>query len=419
MKMNRITALSLVLAILPLTSSTASEYWPEFRGPQGNGHAVGSILPTEFGEELNISWKTPIHGKGWSSPVAWKNQIWLTTAAENGKEMYAVCIDFASGKVIHNLCVFKNEEPRFCHPTNSYASPTAAIEEGRIYVHFGSYGTAAIDTATGEKVWERRDLECNHWRGPGSSLVIHEDRIFVAYDGYDYQFVVAFDKHSGDIAWRKNRNIDYATTNGDLKKGYSTALVLKGKDNTQLISSSAMETISYNADDGSELWRLRHGGMNAATRPVHGNGIVYLSPGDAGPNTLVAVRADGHGQLSDESIAWKVKSGTSKRPSFILTESMLFMVTDDGIAKCFDAETGKRIWQKRLGGNFRSSPILSNGLIYCFDQDGSSYVFAAAKEFKLIAKNQLENGCQASPSVLGNSLIVRTTKNLYRIEQSD
>ena len=420
LKMNRFTIFSLVFScFLPLTSLTASEYWPEFRGPLGNGEAADSKVPTVFSETKNIRWKTPIHGKGWSSPVAWKDQIWVTTASEDGKEMFAVCIDSESGKVVRNLSVFKNPEPRFCHPTNSYASPTPIIEDGRIYVHFGSYGTAAIDTKTGERIWERRDIECNHWRGPGSSLVIHEDRIFVAYDGFDHQFVVAFDKNSGDTLWRKDRNIDYETTNGDLKKAYSTALVVQDANRTQVISASAMETISYDPNDGAELWRVRHGGMNAATRPVHRNGIVYLSPGDAGPNTLVAVRTDGSGKLSDENIAWKVKSGTSKRPSFILSDDLLFMVTDDGIAKCYEADSGKRVWQHRLGGNFRSSPIIANNLIYCFDQDGKAYVFAAEREFKLIAKNELENGCQASPGVLGNSLIVRTTKDLYRIEQID
>ena len=146
--------------------------WPEFRGPTADGHAEQSELPTQIGEKDNVAWKTPIHGKGWSSPVIWENQVWLTTATADGKKMSVVCADLQSGALVHDFTLYENGEPDFCHPTNSYASPTPAIEAGRVYVHFGKYGTCCIDTATGKPIWNRTNLECDHFRGAGSSPIL-------------------------------------------------------------------------------------------------------------------------------------------------------------------------------------------------------------------------------------------------------
>ncbi len=201
----------------------AEDAWTQFRGPKGNGHAESQNLPLTWSEEENIQWKTEIPGKGWSSPVVWKNQIWLTTATVDGKKMSALCVDAETGKVIKNLLIYENVKPDFCHDTNSYATPTPVIEEGRLYVHFGKYGTACLDTNSGKILWSRRDFECDHFRGPASSPILFQNRLFVAYDGFDVQYVVALDKHTGKTLWRKDRGIDYRTSNGDRKKAYSTA----------------------------------------------------------------------------------------------------------------------------------------------------------------------------------------------------
>ena len=189
-------ATTLVTAIL-LSQPAASQNWTEFRGPSGTGISAARDLPLQWSESENIQWKLEIHGKGWSSPVSWDNQLWLTTATEDGKKLYAICVERSTGRVLHDILVFENKEPRFCHPTNSYASPTPTIEKGRVYVHFGSYGTACLDSSSGKVLWTRRDLPCNHWRGPGSSPIIDDDNLIVAYDGYDLQFVVAMNKRTG------------------------------------------------------------------------------------------------------------------------------------------------------------------------------------------------------------------------------
>jgi outer membrane protein assembly factor BamB len=314
-----------------------------------------------------------------------------------------------------HIVVFENESPQFCHPTNSYASCTPVIEEGRIYVHFGSYGTACLDTASGDKIWQRRDLHCNHWRGPGSSPIVHGDKLIVAYDGYDYQFVVAFDKNSGKTAWRRDREIDYGTDNGDRKKAYSTATAFEHSGRTQIISPSATESIAYDPDSGDVLWRVRHDGMNAAAKPLYANGLVYIAAG-SGPLSLIAVKPDGSGDVTDTHIEWGFSKSAPKRPSQIIVGELMFMINDEGVASCIDAKTAKIMWQKRVGGEYRASPIVANGRIYFFSRDGTTPVIEAAEDYKLLAKNKLENGFQASPAVAGNSLYLRTITDLYCVE---
>ena len=366
-----------------------------------------------------MKWRVDIHGKGWSSPVIWKEQIWLTTATEDGKQMYAICVDRETGRIVHDILVFENEQPRFCHPTNSYASPTPIVEEGRVYVHFGSYGTACFDTATAERLWERRDLPCDHWRGPGASPILYNGRLYVAFDGYDLQYVVALDKQTGATVWRKDRDIDYGSDDGDLKKAYCTCQVITHHGRTQLISPSAAQTIAYDPDTGAELWRVRHGGMNTATRPLYAHGLVFITVGDAVgaiKPTLLAVRPEGTGDITAEGIAWKMDMTAPKRPSPLVVDDLLFTINDDGVAMCLEAATGEVVWRKRIAGNYRASPIYAAGRIYLANLEGDVTVIAADRQFQQLASNHLEHGFQASPAVQGNSLFLRSTQRLYCIQ---
>lgn len=415
--MRRTISLLILLAIL--SPSSASENWPQFRGPNGDGLAESTKLPRTWSEKENILWKTPIHGKAWSSPVIWGEQVWLSTATEDGKRLSAVCVDKKNGKILHDLLLFEVAKPQFCIPYNSYASSTPAIEEGRVYIHFGSPGTACLDTKTGKKLWERTDIECDHFRGAGSSPVIHGDKLLLTFDGADKQFVMALDKKTGSTLWRKDRDIKYAPSkDGDIKKAYSTPTLIEVDGKVQMISPAAEATIAYDAANGDELWRVVHGGMNEACRPVVGHGLVFLTSGHT--KNLLAVK-QGKGDLSKE-VAWRTNRGVPTRPSMTLKGDLLFLLSDDGIASCLNAKTGEQHWQERVGGKaFSASPILANGYLYCTDEggkDGSlgkTYVINAAKDYKLVATNELEYGCMASPAVSGDTLFIRTKKHLYAI----
>jgi outer membrane protein assembly factor BamB len=338
----------------------------------------------------------------------------MTTATENGKELFAVCVDRDSGRVVRDLLIFKIPEPQFCHAFNSYASSTPVIEKGRVYVHFGSPGTACIDTASGKVLWARQDLPCDHFRGAGSSPILYGDLLVVALDGYDYQYVVALDKNTGKNVWKRDRDIDYGSDNGDIKKAYCTATVIDVAGKPQLVYPSAGDTIAYEPATGQELWRVHHGGMNAAARPLFGHGRLYINTA-AGGLKFFALRVGGTGDVTGD-IDWKCSQGTSTRSSQLLVGDHIYMVSDAGIATCLDAHTGKAVWQKRLEGEFTSSPLGAEGRVYYSNQDGKTFVVAAQPEYKLLATNALDAGCMASPAVYDKAIYLRTKTHLYRIE---
>jgi outer membrane protein assembly factor BamB len=412
---------SIAFVILSVAGTVcAGENWPQFRGPHGSGRADMAKLPLTWSEKQNIVWKTAIHDKGWSSPVVWGEQVWLTTAKEDGKQLFAVCVDRASGKVLHDLKVFDVEAPsELWRKFNSFASPTPAIEEGRVYVHFGTYGTACLDTQSGKTLWQRRDLHCDHFRGAASSPVLYGDLLYLTFDGYDAQYVVALNKKSGATVWRKDRAIDYKTTNGDAKKAFGTPSILEIAGKPQLISPAAMATLAFDPKTGVELWKVYHGGMNVTAPPLYGQGKVFLCTGDGGLR-LLAVRPEGSGDLTREHIAWKVSEGKANVPSRsspILVDDLLYMMSEGGIVSCLEAKTGKPLWQGRVGGKFWGSPIYADGRLYFFDEAGHGHVVAAGRAWKKLASNQLDDGCRATPAVAGNALFVRTLTHLYRIEE--
>lgn len=412
---------AILFGILALAgSSFGSDNWPQFRGPHGDSRADDAKLPLTWSEKKNIVWKTAIHDKGWSSPVVWGDQVWLTTAAANGKQLFAVCVDRASGKVRHDRKVFDVDKPSaLWRKYNSFASSTPAIEEGHVYVHYGTYGTACLDTKSGETLWQRRDLHCDHYRGAGASPVLYGDLLFLTFDGFDKQYVAALNKKTGATVWKKDRAINYRTTNGDYKKAWGTPAIRVVDGKPQLISPAAMATLAYDPQTGEELWKVYHGGMNVTAPPLYGQGKVFLCTGDGGLR-LLAVCGGGHGDVTATHIAWTLKkSCVPSRSSPILVGDLLYMVNEGGIVSCLEAKNGAVVWQERVGGKFWASPLYAGGRLYLFDADGRGQVLAAGRTWQKLATNQLDAGCRASPAAAGNALFVRTLTHLYRIEQRD
>lgn len=394
----------------------AGDSWPQFRGPRGAGHADDAHVPLHWSETENVAWKTAIHDKGWSSPVVWGDQVWMTTARADGTQMFAICIDRSTGKIVHDIKLFDVEHPAFCMPFNSYASPTPAIEAGRVYVHFGSYGTECLDTATGAVLWARHDLPCNHFRGPGSSPILYDGMLFINFDGFDYQYIVALDAKTGATIWKKDRTIDYGTDNGDYKKAFCTPSIIEANGLAQLVSPAAVATIAYAPRTGEELWTVRHGGMNAAAPPQFADGNVLITSGDGGLK-LIAVRPDGKGDVTRTNIVWKYGRSVPSRTSPIVVGNLLYMVHEHGIASCLEVDTGHNVWQERIGREFCASPVYAGGYLYFADLDGATTVLEPGRAFKRVAVNQLDDGCMASPAVAGRDLFLRTKTHLYCIRK--
>ena len=419
-------------------NGTTEDYWNQFRGPNGDGKATATHLPIEFNETKNVRWKVPIHDKGYSSPVVWDNQIWVTTAREDGRELFAICVDLESGDILHDIKVFDVAEPQLEHADlNSHASPTPIVEEGRIYVHYGTYGTACLDTKTGEKLWERRDLNCDHRVRPASSPIIDEGTLFLTFDGVDVQFIAALDKNTGDTLWLQHRKVDSnfedvlrakgvkdieATKKekpNDNRKSYATPTIITFQGKKQLVSPAAEVTISYNPKTGDELWRVRHEGWgwNVACRPIFAHNLVYFTTGVE--KLLLAVDPSGAGDVTDSHIVWRNRKGTPEIPSPLVIDDLMFTVNEGGVVSCVEAKTGEMIWRARVSGKHWASPLYAGGNIYFFSMDGRVSVISAGRAFKLLARNEFDGEFIASGAVAGNALILRSLTHLYCIEETN
>jgi outer membrane protein assembly factor BamB len=413
--MRRLLITSAVLLLTMTGATGADENWPGFHGPRQNSHSDSTGLPLVWSETENIVWKTPMHGSGWSSPVVWGDQMWLTTATDDGKQSFAVCVDRQSGKIVYDLKLFETANPENTRQYNTFASPTPVIEEGRVYVTFGSYGTACLDTRSGDVLWTRRDLRCLHWRGPASSPILFGNLLIMHFDDYDFQYVIALDKRTGETVWKKDRTIDYGTDNGDEKKAYGTPIVIEVNGRKQLISQAAKATIAYDPQSGEELWRIRYDGHSTAARPVFGHGLLFMLSGTQ--KKLFAIRPDGRGDVTASHVVWEYGKGMPRHPSPLLIGDLIYVVDDGGVMTCLEARTGKIVFAERIGGDYWSSPLFADGRIYCFSEQGKTAVVAPERKLRILATNQLEGTFRASPAVSGRSLILRSEKFLYRIEQ--
>jgi outer membrane protein assembly factor BamB len=301
-----------------------------------------------------------------------------------------------------------------------------------LYAHFGSYGTACVDTANGDVLWQRDDLRCRHYRGPSSSVVLCDNLVILTFDGVDLQYTVALDKRTGKNVWKTDRDVEWndqdvtgkgveeakRMLDGDHRKAHSTPLLFTAADGSQqLLSVGAMAAFAYDARNGQALWRVNFDDFSVAPRPLYRDGIAYLVTGITHPE-LWAIRTDGSGDVTNSQVRWRLNSRVAKTASPLLIDGLIYMVSDDGIINCIDAETGEPVWSRRIGGRFAASPIYAGGSeprIYFCDQDGKTTVTKPGRKFEQLAANTLDDGCMASPAVDGKGLILRTKTQLYHI----
>ncbi len=388
----------------------STEGWPEFRGPTGQGHSSSNHLPLTWSETENIVWKAPIPGRGWSSPVLLEREIWVTAAAEGGKSLRAVAIDSDDGSLLHDIEVFRIPEPPAIHEKNGYASPTPILEGDRIYVHFGAQGTAAVDRS-GNVVWKTQQLQYKYGNGSGGSPALVGDLLIINCDGTDRQYVVALDKNTGQVRWKRER------VDGD--QAYSTPLAIRVGESEQVISTGGNRASAYDPRTGEELWWIHYQAFSLVPRPVLGEGLVYITtgPGSGSPTALIAVVLGGKGDVTDSHVAWKWTKGVSRIASPLLVGDELYFVRDNGILTCLDAKTGQPHYRQRLNGEFSASPIYAAGRIYWLSESGETVVIEPGANYKELARNQLDSATLASPAVVGDALFIRTESHLYRIEE--
>jgi outer membrane protein assembly factor BamB len=417
----------LLLALLLPSAGIGAADWPEFRGPTADGHAPdGSTLPTTWSETSHVAWKTALPDKGWSTPVIWGSQVWLTSATEDGKRQSVHCLDKATGQILHQQLLFENPAPSPLGNTrNTYASPSCVVEEGRVYVHFGSYGTACLDTATFATRWTRRDLPCEHYRGPASSPVLFGNLLILTFDGSDHQYLAALDKETGNTVWKRDRGTSFndltpegvPSHEGDMRKAFNTPVFLRRDDTTWMISPGAKAAWAYDPLSGKELWSVHWKEHSSASRTVFDQERIYLNTG-YGKSQLWAVTIDpaATGELSGSHVAWKNDKRMPNRCSPVIVGNRLYALSDQGVLSCLDTATGAEVWAERISEiPFSASLLAAGDLVYAFDEAGLGVVVRHGDTFRKVAENRLDTGMFASPATDGEALYLRTTTHLYKI----
>lgn len=387
-------------------SPLAAEDWPQFRGPDGQGHADETPVPLTWSETANVAWRTPIEGRGWSSPIVVGEQVWLTTAIESAGSLRAVVLHRQSGEVLYDIEVFRKEDLGRINAKNSHASPTPVSDGQFVYVHFGAQGTACLST-DGQIVW-RTELAYGQHHGPGASPILWRGLLIVSCDGVDAQYVIALDKRSGRPVWQKHRQG---------KNAYTTPLVIEHNGAEQLIAAGGDGVWSYDPKNGQELWHFSYEGHSVIPRPVYRDGLLYVCSGYWTPS-LYALRVDGRGDITTSHRVFTVRRGVPFTPSPLLIDDRLILLSDRGIATAIDPKSGQELWSRRLGGNYSASPVYAQGRIYLLSEEGVATVLSAEGECEQLAVNELPGQALASPAVADGAIFLRTDEAVYCLRES-
>ncbi len=425
----------IVCGLLP---NGAAAQWERFRGPGGQGNADRCTLPSEFSMEQHALWRTELPGKGWSSPVVAGEQVWVTTAIaqeataeevaarlarEKNKDLKevagtillrAICIDWKTGRILHDVALGEFGDPDPINPLNSFASPTPVIDNGRVFCHFGNYGTWCLDASTGKVIWKTQ-VVVDHSVGPGSSPIVYGPNLILVCDGIDAQFVVSLNASDGQQRWKTKRP-PVRAENVEMHKAYTTPIVIEVEGKTQIVTPTAQWICAYDPSDGKEIWRAEHGdGFSTSPSAIYWKGLVVFSTGYMRPE-LVAVKPTGQGDVTQTHIAWRSKRGAPNKPSPIGVGDYLYAVSDTGIVTQWDVNGNER-WQERLGGNFSASPIESEGRLFVMSHESMVTVFEAGGGYRELGRSELagEGRLMASPAIVDGDLLIRSEKSLMRL----
>ena len=411
-----------VWASAGLSTVVGADSWPKFLGPNGNNVSDAKGLPLEWNEKkgTNIKWKVALPGEGWSTPVIGGDRAYCTTALDAGKSLRALCLSLADGKVLWDVEVFQNETVPPKHNRNSYASPTPLLEGDRLYVTFGTMGTACLAAGDGKKIWENRELHWDHQNGPGGSMAGHGELLLIPCDGSDVQFEAALSKKDGKVVWRSERSAKplLAERPADMHKAYGTPVILNVGGQPTSFTTGAQRLYALDPLTGKERWFVHYApGFSNVPVPVTDGKALYISTGFQKPEIWAIKLEPGNGDATETHVLWKQKKGAPTESTPVVVGNRLFMVNSGGIATCLNTADGNIVWQERLGPDFAATPLVAEGRLYFFDTWNKAYVVEVADTFKLLATNRLESGCMASPVPYGKALIVRTKTHLFRIEQ--
>lgn len=460
--------IAFVLATLSLSARAPELAWPQFRGPSGAGVLPEGRLPTSWNARDNVRWSVAVNGRGWSSPVAWDNTVYVTSAispgafkapstgifgndfyadlmkqglseeeagkqvvardveltAESGEIRYMIyAFDASTGKLKWEREAHKGAPFGGRHRKNTFASETPATDGERLYAYFGNIGLFAY-SLDGKPLWNARfDPQPMYLDfGTAASPVVHDGRVFVVHDNEGRSFVAAVDARTGKQLWKADRDIK-----APQGSGWSSPFIWKHDRRTELIVIGRQHAIAYAPDTGQELWRLRGLTGQSTPTPVAGEGLLYLATGSQGESNrpVFAVRPGASGDITlakgeerSAFIAWMHPRASAYTSSPLIYRGRMYVVNDNGILTVFDSQTGKEIYKARAGGpgnTFSASPWAADGKVYLLSEDGHTFVIEAGDAYKELSRNSLDEMSLASPALAPDAIFLRTQTRLYRI----
>ena len=436
--------LALTAALAPVRSAIANDNWPHFRGPTLNAAVADNPdLPEQWSRTENVEWVTDIPGLGWSSPVVWGQRVFLTTVtavgdfelpkpglyAPNGRpdpvplehDWRVYCLDLETGAVLwqHSVRHGRPDFPR--HMKNTYASETPTTDGEHVYVRFGDLGLYAFDME-GNEVWRLRipDRQTRSAWGSASSPLVYDDKLIILYDNEEESWLAALDKRAGKELWRTAR--DEVST-------WATPYVWENELRTEIVTSGVNRIRSYDLD-GQLLWEM-DGRMSwaAIATPFSSHGLVYVNSGyfrdEHRPAYAIRPGAGGditlaEGERSNEFVAWYQPRAGNYNTSPLIYGDIYYSLLDRGFFEAYDAVTGEPVYGRRrirVGASFTSSPWAYNGKIFALSEQGDTYVIRAGREYEVIGVNSLDEMAMASPAIVGDRLLIRTSSKIYSIRK--
>tara|TARA_Y100000766_G_scaffold284263_1_gene302203 strand:+ start:725 stop:1984 length:1260 start_codon:yes stop_codon:yes gene_type:complete len=410
---------SFIFAFLSVFIS--AKEWTKFRGPTGDGHVTVKSIPLKWSDTENVKWKVSVPGKGWSSPVISKGKIYLTSAVAEGdnqdaadvhRELRVICYDSSDGKELWDTKVFEQKPlKRPIHSKNSHASPTPIIEDGKVYVHFGHMGSACLDSK-GKILWKNNELKYDPLHGNGGTPIIVDNLFFYSADALTNPFVVALDKNTGKVLWKKQRS----ETDQSRKFSFSTPTLIRMGGRSQIISPASGAVFSYDSKTGEELWSVDYGGWSVIPKPGVYKNMIYVGTGYERAHILgIRVDEKSKGNVTESHVEWEITKRAPNTPSFMVVDDLLYFISDGGIATCVEPLTGEIIWQERTAGPISASPVYFNGMIYFLDEQGKTTVIKAGRKFEIIAENKIKERTLASFGISEGAIYIRSEKSLFRI----
>jgi outer membrane protein assembly factor BamB len=395
-----------------------AENWPQFRGPSGQGISDEKNLPVRWSATDEILWKTEIPGEGYSSPIVFDQNIYITSAEDSGASCRVLCLDLNSGSILWNTEVFR-QKPGNKEMRNSYATPTPVTDGKLVYAVYNDGSIAAV-TTEGTLRWQNRNYKFYSQHGLGVSPILYENLFIIPFDGsgrppdkhvgwqepWDKAFILALDKSSGEQVWIGKRGLS--------RIAHVTPLIVDYRGTPQLVSGAGDVVQGFDPKTGTRIWSVKSSGEGVVPSIVSGEEMVFSASGFGDP-TIRAILLGGNGDVTKTHIIWEQKDNVPTIPSFLYHKPYLFTITDNGKAMCLQAKTGEIVWQQRIPGKYAASPVYADGKIYFLSEKGTSTVIEAGPVFKIIAENKIEELCKASYAIANGKIIIRAEKHLYGI----